>query len=101
MATHTLRVGASSGLKVRKRCIVDFGALVCVVFVMIILEVEFPLAIGWHDLTGVAIYREEPCEIIARHPTEDITIVFVVDPELDPWFRFELLDELCLSPFVA
>ncbi len=75
--------------------------MVCVVHVVIIVKVEFPLAFGGYDLVGVAIYREESSKIIARHPTKDITIVFVFDPEVDPWFRFEFLKELCLSPFVA
>jgi hypothetical protein len=75
----------------------DFGALVCVVHVVIVVQVEFALAIGGYVLVGMAIDGEEPKEIVGRHPPVAMPL-FDVDPQVDPWFRFEILKELLLSP---
>ncbi len=71
--------------------------MVRVVYLVIVVQVEFPLEIGGYDLVGVAIDGEELTEIIAHHPAVAIPL-FGMDPEADPRFRFGTLNKLLLSP---
>ncbi len=75
----------------------NFRSLVCDVHLMIVIEVELRSAIGRYDLEGFAIGGEELAEIIARHPAAAMPIRGV-DPNADPEFRFEFLEEPSLSP---
>jgi len=67
-------------LKARKRRIVHFNALVCVLHIVIVIKVELPPATRWYDLEGVAIDGGKLTKIIGGHPAVAIPI-FGVEPE--------------------